>query len=106
MSETTAGSGSLRLWNATSSCPSVGALTTGGILGFQVLTLMVPHQVRVVAPLTLIKSPVAQVRSYDREQARGEALLRLYARRFDQSFAPYDGPDEPARFEPEDFPVR
>lgn len=39
-------------------------------------------------------------------QPVGRMLLHAYARSFDQLFIPYNGPDEPPGFEPEDYPVR
>ncbi len=39
-------------------------------------------------------------------QLTGRALLDTYARTFDQIFVAYNGPDEPPKFEPEDYPVQ
>lgn len=33
-------------------------------------------------------------------------ILDAYVRVFDQLFVPYNGPDEPLTFEPEDYPIR
>ena len=35
----------------------------------------------------------------------GHALLATYVHTFDQVFIPYNGPDEPLGFEPEDLPI-
>ena len=40
------------------------------------------------------------------DAAHGAAVLRAYARRFERSFEPDGGPEEPLGFEPEDYPVR
>lgn len=36
----------------------------------------------------------------------GSIILDAYVRVFDRLFVPYNGPDEPPTFEPEDYPVR
>ena len=33
-------------------------------------------------------------------------ILAVYTRTFDAVFVPYNGPDVPLQFEPEDYPVR
>lgn len=104
MSSTTASFGSLRLWGASSSGPSAGVLTTAGFLVFAALT--VSHPVEIVGAPTIITPPLAHVRFFRLGRDRGEDLVRSYAREFDRSFRPYEGPDEPPGFEPEDFPVR
>lgn len=38
--------------------------------------------------------------------ASAENLLRLYSVHFSEAFKPYEGPEEPLGFEPEDYPVR
>ncbi len=56
-------------------------------------------------PDTSARGPKSSVASTGFRPSSG-AILRAYVGSFDQVFIPYNGPDEPLGFEPEDYPVR
>lgn len=65
---------------------------TAGLMTFGVNTF--PMYEYVVLPMGTPEEP----------EPPGEVLLKSYARRFEQAFRPYGGPDERPTFEPEDLP--
>lgn len=107
MSETTAGLASPTLWNASSSAPSVGLMDTAGISRVSVLRISVPYLMELgIRPFIQEPPVIPNTPRMQRRAQQGEALLRAYARRFEQSLRLYEGPDEPPDFEPEDYAVR